>query len=493
MQFLIEKGKCQMKQIIKYGKEILYYAIPFAILIWCSQMIFSDSIWLDEAFSLSLVEQSFTDIIKNTAIDVHPPLYYLLLKIILSLFHFLGIHHTILIAKFTSLIPMGLLLVVSYTKIAKLFGKKTAFLFNLLLLGMPQLMFYSIEIRMYSFAFLFVTLFYLSFLDWKIENSTKSLFKMTIFSILCFYTHYFAGVTVACFYLFLLVEYGIKKDLQRLKSLVFSIFLTILLYLPWLIILIRQILCVRENYWIEAITFDTIKSFIQYPYTINSSKILTTIIGCFILLSLFPGKGIKNGSAIYGFLAPLGTILVGVTVSLLLRPIFISRYMVCSLACLWLAVSIKLAYFFKKDFFFFILVLIVLVTTLCTNYKIIANERYYKEEELKLIDTLHHIDIEHSCIIFDSHQLQRIIAYYEPTLETYSYVQPITQLTKQVYVQTNMQLLENLNLEELSSKTVYLFCLQENLLKEVDNLNYEYEKDGDYQIEMYRFSIYKLK
>ncbi len=45
---------------------------------------------------------------------------------------------------------------------------------------------------------------------------------------------------------------------------------------------------------------------------------------------------------LYGLLTPIGTILIGVIASLSLRPIFIGRYIICSLGCLWLAVAIIL-------------------------------------------------------------------------------------------------------------------------------------------------------
>ena len=41
-------------------------------------LIFNRNIWTDEAYTIELVrENSFPGIIRNTAVDVHPPLYYL--------------------------------------------------------------------------------------------------------------------------------------------------------------------------------------------------------------------------------------------------------------------------------------------------------------------------------------------------------------------------------------------------------------------------------
>ena len=68
-------------KIIKNVERIAYYAIPIILFIIYFQTIFNNSIWLDEAFSMSMIQQNFGEMIYNTAIDVHPPLYYIILKI----------------------------------------------------------------------------------------------------------------------------------------------------------------------------------------------------------------------------------------------------------------------------------------------------------------------------------------------------------------------------------------------------------------------------
>lgn len=45
---------------------------------------FSKSIELDEAFSLALVGHNYADLIRLTGMDVHPPLYYMILKAVLD-------------------------------------------------------------------------------------------------------------------------------------------------------------------------------------------------------------------------------------------------------------------------------------------------------------------------------------------------------------------------------------------------------------------------
>ena len=485
-----------MDKIINNLKKAIYYIIPIGLFIWCSQMIFNDSIWLDEAFSLSMISQGFIDIIKNTAIDVHPPLYYIILKSFTWGINFFLKDNIIWASKCFSMLPILLLIIISYKDISKIFGKRTAFLFNIFILGMPQIIKYAIEIRMYSLGLLFVTLFYISYIKWDKENTNKNLCKMTIYAALSAYTHYFAGVSVGCIYIIVLIELLIKKDYRRLKNIIYSLVFLFVSYLPWLVVLGKQIFVVKESYWIENITSDTIKEFLKYPYIVNSSSILTNIIKILLLITLIiivlKRKDKYNKYCIFGFLVPIGTIVIGIIASKIIRPVFISRYMVCSLGCLWLAVAIRLSSTFTKKLIFYAITIILIITTICTKYKIIENENMYQKEKTKLTTYLDDIKSEEICMVFDSNQLQRIISYYYPNNETYVYKQEITQLTKQVYRQANMQIIEDIKKLDIKSKRTYVFAIGEDILNEITQNNYKYKKCGSYQIETYKFSIYQI-
>ena len=95
-----------------------------------------------------------------------------------------------------------LLLIAINTTIKKLFGKRTSFLFQIFLLGMPQIMNYAIEIRMYTWGLFFVTMFYLYGIKWKKSNKKIDLVVMTVFALLSGYIHYFALVSVICIYIY---------------------------------------------------------------------------------------------------------------------------------------------------------------------------------------------------------------------------------------------------------------------------------------------------
>ena len=117
-----------------------------------------ESIWLDEGISLSLVRENPFSIIITTARDVHPPLYYLILRCWTSL---LGI--SVISTRFLSAI-FGFLAVWVIYKIGSLISDKETGILSALILALSGFhIYYSQEIRMYSMVAL-LSLFSMYFL-----------------------------------------------------------------------------------------------------------------------------------------------------------------------------------------------------------------------------------------------------------------------------------------------------------------------------------------
>ena len=115
-------------------------------------------IWFDEVFSVNFIQHSYKEIAALTGKDVHPPLYYWYLK----LFHDIGkvlvpAASSIVLCKLASMLPFVGIFVYTLTAIRKNFGLHTAGLFWFLIMTMPQISNYTVEIRMYSLALFFIT------------------------------------------------------------------------------------------------------------------------------------------------------------------------------------------------------------------------------------------------------------------------------------------------------------------------------------------------
>ncbi len=331
--------------MVKTVKNMMFYILPIILLLVSFSTIFSNDIWGDENYSLQLIKLSYIEGINRTSCDVHPPLYYIILKSLVDTFSVI-VPNPIWTAKFVSLIPHIILLVLGFTIIKNKYGFMTAFLFNMFSIGMPQLMGYSTEIRMYSWGMLFVTLGFLSSLEiYKAENEKKYYILLTLFSASASYCHYFACAASIIIYIEVFIYFFIKKDIKGFKRTFISGLGVAIFYLPWIFVFIRQLSMVSADYWIEPITPYTIMKNFIFLFD-STNKIVRTC--CFMLFViaiigiLLEIKGRKNIVSICGFGVWFGTIFLGISLSLMIRPIFVSRYIMVTAMCFWFAVAFSI-------------------------------------------------------------------------------------------------------------------------------------------------------
>ena len=139
--------------------------LPIIILSFLVRIIsLNQSLWLDEAISYSAVRNyNLLDIItKFIPGDVHPPLYYLVLKLWTDIFGYSEIS-----LRFPSVIFGVITVWVVYKIGRKLFDEKTGKIAALFLALNPLAIYYSQEARMYSLAMLLVALSVWMFLEKK--------------------------------------------------------------------------------------------------------------------------------------------------------------------------------------------------------------------------------------------------------------------------------------------------------------------------------------
>ena len=142
----------------KNGCGILFLILGILSFFVCLFQAFGQDIWFDEVFSVNFIQHSYREIAALTGKDVHPPLYYWYLK----LFHdirkvLVPAASSIVLCKLASMLPFVGIFVYTLTAIRKNFGLHVAGLFWFLVMTMPQISNYTVEIRMYSLALFFIT------------------------------------------------------------------------------------------------------------------------------------------------------------------------------------------------------------------------------------------------------------------------------------------------------------------------------------------------
>lgn len=468
-----------------HSKKFFVACIFFAFFGIATQCYYSFSydIWTDEAFSLKMIQHNYIDIVSLTAADVHPPLYYFILKFFVDIIQLIFPKvPTIFTAKAVSVVPYIILLVFLITRVRKEFGNFVAGMCSLCLLGMPNMISYGVEIRMYSWALLFVTLSFFC-AHYILISSKKKFFSLfLLFSIAAAYTHYFACVAVAILYLVLLIRIIIKER-QKLKCMLLISFATIALYLPWLFVVIKQAVRISSNYWIPDITPGTVLSYIYFLLDNN-----ITLLIMFASFMLFLCNALKHRTdyptlflSFMGISVPIGTILVGIIASLIIRPVFVSRYMMPGLLCFWFGL-ILIINKQKNTFFKSFLTIFLIVLSSNSLISFILDESTATENGTTAMNFIESFDENTKFITDDDHVSSTICGLSETG--SYIWGQPQYPIIKTVY--DNAQELDSLSQIAFwlnSGYTVY-FAQKEDFsiesLPEENSLQYMYV--GSYSI-----------
>ena len=254
----MEKIKEKIKSITLKQWHIAVIVIG---IIFVSLGAFHSNLWFDESYSVGLARHTFGEIWSIGGHDVHPILYYWMLRIV-----YLMTGGTIMAYRIFSVIPIAIMIILGYTHIRKDFGEKTGFIFSFLSAFLPLMAQYAIEIRMYSWAILAVTILALYAYRLTKEDNTKNWIIFGLSSLASIYLHYYGLMAAGLINVFLLIYLIVKK---RKKGIIFIIsfgILQSLAYLPWLVNFATQLSNVSSGYWIGF-------SFPKTPMELLSSQL----------------------------------------------------------------------------------------------------------------------------------------------------------------------------------------------------------------------------
>jgi len=479
---------------VRKSRRILYYLLPCILLLFSLATVFSNSIWYDEAATLELAGFPVNELVRIDAMDVHPPLYYLILKLGITLFG--GLINEVYLGKIISIIPFIVLLIIGFTKVKKIYGEKVSFFFNIMVIGMPQMLNYSTEIRMYSWGMLFVTCAFLQLPGIrKDENNTLNYVLLTLFSTLASYTHYFACVSAIVIYAELIILFVIAKNYKTLRKVFLSGFAVALLFSPWLMVFIRQAISVKENFWMASLTFDDYLDICLFLFFKDSFlKYLFILIVLISVIGIIKCKNETGIIAACGVFVWLGTIATGLIISILVRPVFVARYEICSASCLWLGLALGLGNLDEKYIKNKVLVFLVTGACLVTGVSYLTYEFNMKENTATSLSFLSENLTEDALILNDYDHFQGIIPYYYPEVQNVFLGYELNDFYQNVYSNCNCESI--LSIEELDNydnNTIIVIDSIENgwsLRDVLEEQGYKPEFLGFYYLDRYGFNAY---
>lgn len=243
----------------------------------------------------------------------------------------------------------------------------------------------------------------LSFLAlYKILNDDKlQYWLLFIISSLCAaYTHYYCLVSVAFFYIVLIFDVFIRKK-SNIKKIVLTCIVTVIVYLPWFFVLLESFYRTTNDFWLEAPQeiMYCLEYIFQSKFSLLFFVVFIICIISLIILEVLKKEKIENIIwIIAGLVALFGTLVVGTAISILVRPMFIARYLFPISMVAWLLMGIAISKFKYKRVFTFILIVMILWSGIKEYAKIYTEEMISNEileetleittEEMKIDDVI---------------------------------------------------------------------------------------------------------
>lgn len=330
MSFSAPTSRAQRSRRILPWLLYLYALVLFAMHF---VRIFDNSFWGDEGFSIGLAQMNVFEMLQVTAADNHPPLYYLFTQL---LYHLLGNHGYVY--HLSALIPYGLILILACTVIFRQFGLIPAVVVSTFASLTDTAIMFNVEARMYSLGAFFVLAAYLALHNILHSGKTSD---WVIFSV--------ASLCVA-----------------------------VVVYLPWLLVLLPTFKRAAADWWSTFIPspINCIGFFFNPSWTV-------LIFGLAFLL-YFTAQAKSSSKWLFapdtiwlltGLLSAAGTSAVGLIVSHAVRPLFLVRYLYPLTAVVYLVFGFLLSKVRWRTILSSILILGTLVCSLPDFYQTYQREK----------------------------------------------------------------------------------------------------------------------
>lgn len=464
-------------------------AVAWLLTVICASVFvsltFNKNVWLDEAFTASLVRTDMAGVISRSMADTLPPLYNIILKLVTDVFGY-----TIPVMKLTSTVPMILTMILGATVVRKRFGAITSYIFILAVTVMPNMMFFGVEIRMYSLGFLFATASGIFAYEVISEPCKRNWILFTLSAVLAGYSHHFAFVTAGFIYLYVLIYACIEQKRftnerdRELHPIILSSFAkclgaTFILYLPCMLVTVRQLKSVSGYFSMPDVTLPVFIKYCRYPFTVGftplSIILLAVNLVLFIRLIFRREKSKGDWFSLYCFIVFYGVLIFGTIISKMMTAnIFVDRYLFFSLGLIWLFYA-KEAGSLKKPFVYCIIML-ELITGIYSYTQAFTDEYApgademikWLDENVSEGDSLYTVE--------DYEELAWCLPFYNSRL-------------------TNYETLDEA-VKEAGGQNVWVAVLngsnEDAYTAEADEKGYSAEYEGVFRFDRYIFRMYRL-
>lgn len=311
--------------------------------------------WHDESFTIMLIQYDWGELMRRASFDVHPPLFYLILKTWGLLFGY-----SIVVLRSFSVLCMAGVFTLGLWLVRRLAGPVATWWTLPVLALAPALVRYGQEARMYGLASLLgltATHLVFSLLRDGQKKWTAHWWGLLVGYVLCvvalLYTHYFAALVILVHWVLFIVSrrqavhglkltsffaYLIKRELWWFVG--YSIIIAS--FLPWVSTFSHQLGATTHNFWVESVGvtsfFSTISTFLFFhpawlEWQLTNWYGLLAILGTglisyFIIITLKSSQLSAQGKILFVGYWSIPMILIFLISLPPLTPYYFDRYLV---------------------------------------------------------------------------------------------------------------------------------------------------------------------
>lgn len=363
---------------------IICVLIGAGVLIRTACFVMSADIWFDELFTVELALKPMGEMIELAARDVHPPLYYILVRVVYIILNSAFGTDVTVAAKITSILPYAGVCIYLMTRVRKRYGLTAAGIAFVLIMTMPHMSEYMVEARMYSWCAFCLLAMYIHAVEYagltamadeavrgrRIVHASC----MLIYGVGAMYLHYYgligAGIIAlgTCVSSFIicrrearaLARCDRKKVYMPVVCAVACTAAALAAYIPWMKVLSAQVGQVSESYWIQPVTVRTLAGSVKYIFMPSFESGIFSMICALVMIAgylwLMSGYirrhtgGSTSGDeksrispVILSAVLPAALVLAGFTASLIIRPVFVYRYMFPAMFVFWTGTGVLIS------------------------------------------------------------------------------------------------------------------------------------------------------
>ena len=250
------------------------------------------NLWTDEIYSVLMAKDSMADIWTLLLTeDSKPPLYYLYLKGVLSLF---PAQFEIWAAHFGSVLLLILAQFFAATIVRHDFGDKIALWLIAFIMLMPYSLWLGFEVRTYMLSALLMMVVAVYGLRLLNNPSMSDFVKLGGFTLLALYTHYYCAIWLMFFYMGLLYFIVTDKKFNTIgKPFILSSVIVAILFLPWLYVPLHNGSQISQSWYVS-------KDFVAFSWYFFINPITSELVqSAFFIATTF-------ATSVFSFILLLG-------------------------------------------------------------------------------------------------------------------------------------------------------------------------------------------